>query len=98
MPAFGTKIKGFIRVPSKEIYNFYFTCDDGGVLKIADQLVVDNDGQHAPVMKSGQIALEAGYHPIDIDFIEAGGGFTLKLYYSINGSEPQPIPDNWFYY
>ncbi|MDE5438637.1 family 20 glycosylhydrolase [Elizabethkingia meningoseptica] len=98
MPAFGTKIKGFIRVPSKEIYNFYFTCDDGGVLKIANQLVVDNDGQHAPVMKSGQIALEAGYHPIDIDFIEAGGGFTLKLYYSINGSEPQPIPDNWFYY
>ncbi|MCL1033478.1 family 20 glycosylhydrolase [Elizabethkingia anophelis] len=98
MPAFGTKIKGMIRVPEKGIYNFYFTCDDGGVLKIADQLVVDNDGQHAPVMKSGQIALEAGYHPIDVDFIEAGGGFTLKLYYSVNNSEPQPIPDSWFYH
>ena len=42
--------------------------------KNCDQLVVDNDGQHAPVMKSGQIALEAGYHPIDVDFIEAGVG------------------------
>jgi hexosaminidase len=87
-----------IRIPEKGIYNFYFTCDDGGVLKIAEQIVSDNDGQHAPVMKSGQIALEAGYHPIDVDFIEAGGGFTLKLYYSVNNSEPQPIPDNWFYH
>ena len=34
MPAFGTKIKGMIRVPEKGIYNFYFTCDDGGVLKL----------------------------------------------------------------
>jgi hexosaminidase len=45
-----------IRIPEKGIYNFYFTCDDGGVLKIAEQIVSDNDGQHAPVMKSGQIA------------------------------------------
>jgi hexosaminidase len=98
MPAFGAKIRGLIQVPQKGIYSFYFTCDDGGVLKIADQVVIDNDGQHAPVMKSGQIALEAGYHPFHIDFIEAGGGFTLKLQYSVNGSPVQAIPDGWFYH
>lgn len=97
MPAFGVKIRGLIQVPEKGIYSFYFTCDDGGVLKIADQVVIDNDGQHAPVMKSGQIALEAGFHPFHIDFIEAGGGFTLKLQYSVNGSPVQAIPDDWFY-
>lgn len=97
MPAFGAKIRGLIQVPEKGIYSFYFTCDDGGVLKIANQVVIDNDGQHAPVMKSGQIALEAGYHPFHIDFIEAGGGFTLKLQYSVNGSPVEAVPDAWFY-
>ncbi len=97
LPAFGAKMSGYLRVPQKGIYSFYFTCDDGGVLTIANQVVINNDGQHAPVMKSGQIALEAGYHPFHIDFIEAGGGFTLKLQYSVDGSPIGAIPDNWFY-
>ncbi|GAB3967814.1 family 20 glycosylhydrolase [Spirosoma terrae] len=97
-PSFGAKINGYIKVPKKARYNFYFTCDDGGVLRIADQLVVDNDGQHAPVEKSGQIALEAGLHPFAVDFIEAGGGFTLKLAYSEDGGEVKPVPDSWFFH
>jgi len=98
MPSFGAKIKGYLYVKEKGIYNFYFTCDDGGVLRIHDQVVVDNDGQHAPIMKSGQIALEKGYHPISIDFIEAGGGFTLKLQYRVNGSKVSNIPDDHLFH
>lgn len=96
MPSFGAKFSGWLKVPEKGIYNFYFTCDDGGVLKIAQQIVVDNDGQHSPIMKSGQIALDKGLHPLQVDFLEAGGGFTLKLQYSVNGSAPQAVPDDWF--
>lgn len=98
MPSFGAKIRGYIHVQEKGIYNFYFTCDDGGVLRIHDQLVIDNDGQHAPIMKSGQIALEPGYHPIAIDFIEAGGGFTLKLQYSLHDSKVIDIPKSSFFH
>lgn len=93
MPSFATKISGYLYAEKKGIYNFYFTCDDGGILRIHDQVVVNNDGQHAPIMKSGQIALEKGFHPIDVDFIEAGGGFTLKLQYSINNSQLNDIPN-----
>ncbi|MFD2597709.1 family 20 glycosylhydrolase [Sphingobacterium corticis] len=96
MPAFASKIRGTINAPKDGLYSFYFTCDDGGVLRIADQMVVDNDGNHSPVMKSGQIALKKGLHPFAIDFIEAGGGFTLELKYSVDGGEVMPIPDDWF--
>lgn len=98
MASFGTKIRGYIRVPKQAVYNFYLTCDDGGILKIDNQLVIDNDGQHSAVVKSGQIALKEGFHAFAIDFIEAGGGFTLKLDYSEDGGEVKPVPDKWFYH
>jgi hexosaminidase len=57
--------------------------------------VVDNDGLHSAIEKNGQIALKKGLHSIALDFIEGGGGYTLKLKYSLNGSAPQDIPVQW---
>lgn len=95
-PSFGLKYRGYIDVPATGIYTFYFTCDDGGVLKIDDRLTVDNDGLHSAIEKSGQAALQKGLQPFALDFIEGGGGYTLKLKYSFNGSTPQDIPSTWF--
>ncbi|MCW3466200.1 family 20 glycosylhydrolase [Chitinophaga nivalis] len=93
--AFGARIKGYIQVPATGIYSFYLTCDDGGILYIDEQEVVNNDGWHAPVQKSGQVALEKGWHPLQVAFVEGGGGYTLRLEYSINGGKLQPVPDEW---
>ncbi|MBV8389315.1 MAG: family 20 glycosylhydrolase [Mucilaginibacter sp.] len=95
-PSFGLKYRGYIDVPETGIYTFYLTCDDGGILKIADRLTVDNDGLHSAIEKTGQVALSKGLQPFALDFIEGGGGFTLKLKYSFNGSEPKDIPQSWF--
>lgn len=95
-PAFALRYSGYINVPTEGIYTFYLTCDDGGVLYINDGVVVDNDGLHSAIEKSGQAALSKGYHPFLLDFVEGGGGFTLRLQYSVNGSEPKDIPDGWF--
>lgn len=94
--AFALKYKGYIKVPETGIYNFYFTCDDGGMLYINNQIIVDNDGLHSSIEKSGQAALTKGVHPFCLDFVEGGGGFTLKLQYSLNGSVPKDVPDSWF--
>lgn len=94
--SFGLKFDGYIYIPETGIYSFFFTCDDGGILYIGDQVVVDNDGLHSPLLKSGQIALEKGLHPFKLDFIEGGGGYTLKLDYSYKDSKPESIPDSWF--
>ncbi|OZI08121.1 beta-hexosaminidase [Siphonobacter sp. BAB-5385] len=95
-PSFGIQFRGLINVPETGVYSFFYTCDDGGILRIADRMVVDNDGNHFPIEKSGQVALQKGAHPFEADFIEGGGGFTLKLKYSLNGSEPKEVPDSWF--
>jgi hexosaminidase len=95
-PSFGIQFRGYLNVPETGVYSFFYTCDDGGILRIADRMVVDNDGNHFPIEKSGQVALSKGVHPFEADFIEGGGGFTLKLKYSLNGSAPADIPDSWF--
>jgi hexosaminidase len=95
-PSFGITYKGYIDVPADGIYSFYLTCDDGGVLNIGPNVVVNNDGNHSAQERSGQIALKMGAHPFKLDFIEGGGGFTLKLKYSVNGSAPQDVPADWF--
>ena len=95
-PSFGITYKGYIVVPADGIYSFYLTCDDGGVLRIGNNITVNNDGNHSAQERSGQAALKMGAHPFKLDFIEGGGGFTLKLKYSLNGSAPQDIPAEWF--
>jgi len=51
---------------------------------------------HSAIEKTGQVALGKGLQPFALDFIEGGGGFTLKLKYSFSGSEPKDIPASWF--
>jgi hexosaminidase len=94
-PTFGLKYQGFLDIPADGIYSFYLNCDDGGILKIANREVIDNDGPHAPFEKTGQVALKKGLQPFALDFMEGGGGYTLKLQYSINGSQPMEIPSKW---
>ncbi len=95
-PSFAIAYDGYINVPADGIYSFFLTCDDGGVLKIADRETVNNDGLHSAIEKNGQVALAKGLQKFHLDFIEGGGGFTLKLKYSKNGSEPMDIPSSWF--
>ncbi|NSL86333.1 family 20 glycosylhydrolase [Chitinophaga sp. Mgbs1] len=93
--AFGARLQGYIQAPETGIYSFFLTCDDGGMLYVGGHETVNNDGWHAPLQKSGQVALEKGWHPFRVDFVEGGGGYTLKLEYSVNGSPLQPVPDTW---
>ncbi|MFC0514340.1 family 20 glycosylhydrolase [Mucilaginibacter angelicae] len=95
-PSFGITYKGYIDVPTDGIYSFFLTCDDGGVLYIGNNVVVNNDGNHSAQERSGQVALKMGAHPFKLDFIEGGGGFKLLLKYSVNGSAPQDVPSSWF--
>jgi len=95
-PAFGIKYRGYIDVPQDGIYTFYLTSDDGSFLKIAGRETVNNDGLHSAIEKSGQVALKKGLQPFALDFIEGGGGFFLRLRYSVNGGSPHDIPAAWF--
>jgi hexosaminidase len=95
-PSFGLQYSGYIDIPETGIYSFYLLCDDGGTLTIGNKEVVNNDGQHAPQERSGQIALKKGLHPFALHFIEGGGGYTLQLKYSKDGGAAMHIPGSFF--
>jgi hexosaminidase len=76
---YGLMFSGYIRVPTDAIYTFTLTSDDGSRLLIGDATVIDHDGPHAASERSGMIALQAGYHPLSVQYFQAGGGRTLSL-------------------
>lgn len=77
----GLVYSGYIKIDKKDIYTFYLGSDDGSMLYIGDEVVIDNDGPHGPITLSGQKALDVGYHPIKVYYFDMnnGGFVSLKL-------------------
>jgi alpha-N-arabinofuranosidase len=80
---FGVQYDGYIKIPKDGQYTFYLNSDDGSSLYLDKDLVVSNDGQHAPEEQSGTVFLRAGYHAIKVAFFQASGGMVLDA--SIEG-------------
>ena len=78
----GLVYSGYIFVPKQDIYTFQLGSDDGSQLYIHNNLVVDNDGPHGPITLSGQVALDKGFHPIELFYFDMnnGGFVSLKLF------------------
>ena len=89
---FALRLRGLIEVPADGTYTFYLTSDDGSVLKLHGETVVNNDGLHAPTTREGQVILKAGKHPIEVTFFQVGGARRLRLGYAGPGIEPTEVP------
>jgi alpha-L-fucosidase len=83
--------RGVIAVPKDGLYHFVLTSDDGSVLRIDGQTVVDHDGLHGPTEKRGTIALMAGDHTFDLVWFNRTGGATLALQWHAHGAAPAAI-------
>jgi hypothetical protein len=88
---FGLCYEGFVEVPSDGMYRFSTVSDDGSRLYIWDELIVDNDGLHVAVEKSGVIPLAAGVHPIRVEFFERTGEDVLEVWYQGPGLEKRLV-------
>jgi hexosaminidase len=86
------RFSGFLPVPADDLYRFSLTSDDGSILRIAGQLVVDNDGLHGAIEKQGAIALQAGLHPIEVSWFNATGGAELDLRWARPGQNFVEVP------
>ncbi|MDN5202643.1 family 20 glycosylhydrolase [Fulvivirgaceae bacterium BMA10] len=95
---FATTYDCLIKIPETGIYSFYLASDDGSVLKIGDQVVVDNDGRHGRIEKSAQIALKKGYHPLKVLFFEAGGAQVLEISIAGENLKKQLIGSEMLFY
>lgn len=89
---FGLRFRGHVKIEREGVYTFYTESDDGSRLSIGEQLVVDNDGPHSPLEKSGMLALAAGFHAITVTFFERDGGDSLAVSYAGPDLPKQRIP------
>jgi hypothetical protein len=74
-------------VPADGTYTFRLNSDDGAKLYINGNLVIDNDGQHAPTAKDATITLTAGEHALAIDYFQGPRyQIALELYWKTPGA------------
>ena len=90
----GLTYKGYINIPEDGIYSFYLSSDDGSMLYIDGKQVIDNDGLHAPGEVTGQAALKQGYHPIEVQYFDHGGG-SINL--KVCDNEGKEMPFTYLY-
>ena len=95
---YGFEFTGLIKIDNEGVYKFFTESDDGSLLYIDDNLVVDNDNQHGLVEKSGAVPLSKGFHKIKVSYFEASGDNNLNVRYEGPGIKYQVIPDSVLYY
>ncbi len=93
---FAIEYRAYLEVPATGEYAFTIQSDDGSRFWVGDTLVVDNDGRHGPLSKSGHTLLTEGCHLVRIQFFQRGGGKLLQLNWSGPGVEEGPIPASQF--
>ncbi|NOR74874.1 MAG: hypothetical protein GQ525_06925, partial [Draconibacterium sp.] len=89
---FAFVFNGFIKIPEDGEYIFYLASNDGSVLYIDDNELVDHDGAHAVTEESAAITLRKGKHKISLKYFQMMGGQGLKLSWQRPGFEKTEIP------
>lgn len=84
--------QGYLFIPQTSGYQFFLESDDGSQLQLDNRIVVDNDGDHGMLEKSGYAYLQQGWHKIQLLYFNSGGSAGLKVSYSIAGGARQPLP------
>lgn len=95
---FGYIFEGLIQVPEEGIYTFYTRSDDGSVLYIDGEKIVDNDASHAAISATGRIALQKGFHTYKLLYFEDYEGEELSWGWQLpSQGTMKPIPANLLY-
>ncbi|MDB6155519.1 MAG: Extracellular serine protease precursor, partial [Chthoniobacteraceae bacterium] len=69
---------GLLNIGTAGLYTFNTSSDDGSMLFIDGQTVVNNNFSQGVTTRTGTITLSAGYHNIAVGYYEGGGGFGLN--------------------
>jgi cytochrome c len=75
---FMARAEGFLETDAGA-YELRLTSDDGAILKLDGQIVLDHDGLHAESAVTKKVELKKGLHALDLWFFQCYGGWTLRL-------------------
>lgn len=81
---FGIEYRGRFKVRAAGYYTFRLHSDDGAVLYIDGEQVLDNDGPHRPRSKNMSLPLSQGEHEFRLLYYQ-GIGYELALQLFVKG-------------
>lgn len=88
---FGFRFRGLIQIDVAGTYSFATRSDDGSMLFIDQQVVVDNHGQHGMEERSGEVFLGPGRHAFELTYFEHLGDEGLEVSWSGPGFERRAL-------
>ncbi|MBC8447256.1 MAG: glycosyltransferase family 39 protein [Chloroflexi bacterium] len=89
--------KGKIAAPRAGTYRFGTRSDDGSLVTVDGQLVVDNGGEHGSEYREGSIQLTEGFHDIEVRYFQMGGSRDMQLWWSPPGGGQEIIPSQYLF-
>jgi hypothetical protein len=84
---FALRYDGKFMVRQQGAYTFRLVADDGAILYIDGDKVVDNDGVHASESRTGVRTLGPGVHSLRVDYLHTVGPVSLMVFSAVNGQE-----------
>jgi hypothetical protein len=92
------QFSGYLRVPQSGVYHFALTTNGKAVVRLHEALLIDADSHHKAGSKalSGKIPLQAGIHPLRINYLAAAGDLKMSLQWQVPGGQMKPIPNAQF--
>ncbi|NJO69558.1 MAG: hypothetical protein HC830_09995 [Bacteroidetes bacterium] len=87
---FATVLEGYVEIRRTGLHTFYLNSDDGSKLFLNDELIINHDGDHSAIKKTGQSILKEGKHKIRIEYFQGGGGKFLQagIVHDLGGDMP----------
>ncbi len=89
---FGIEWEGYLSIAQKGVYQFATKSDDGSVVYINGNLVVDNDDLHAMRHISGVTSLDEGFHHLRVKYFDGGGGAVMEFLWTPPGGSESLVP------
>jgi len=90
-------LESYLEIEEEGKYRFFTNSDDGSKLYVDGTLVVDNDGDHGVMERSGTMELTKGRHEVRVEFFNGGGGYHLDVKYQGANVPKQIMPANKLY-
>ncbi|WP_165920171.1 autotransporter domain-containing protein [Chthoniobacter flavus] len=87
---------GVFNAQTAGTYSFFTASDDGSMLFIDGNVVVNNNNFQGVTEQNGTVDLTAGYHDIVIAFYQGGGGYGLNASYTPPGGSKTLLPNSAF--
>ena len=90
--AFAYTFDGYIKIPQSGVYTFSLASNDGAVLFIDGNVLLDNDGYHKAQAIIAKVGLNEGFHSIKVDYFQMGRAKKLVVKVQVPDMEMKKVP------